>query len=1001
MLDVKSTTGGLLIPRMTELDRNDITNPATGLLVYQTDDTPGFYYFDGTSWGLIGSGAFAIDDLWDGKTGGFSVFLGEDAGVNDDGTTNSNVAVGFKALYSNTDGAHNTGIGYRALYFNISGDKNTVNGYRASHSNTSGDRNTVYGFQSDFYNKTGANNTIIGYEAGMGINNYNKSGSVFLGYQAGYSETGDNKLYIENSNSSTPLIGGDFDDDEIYLHGNVGIGTNIPAQQLHLSASMELTETHHADSGVIYKNGNRFFHDYSPSGSLGQNIFIGKNAGNFTMSGSQNYSGCSNVGIGTNTLQNNQAGFQNTAMGTDALVNNTNGNYNTAIGSFAMQNITEGDYNIAIGKDAAHGAVNSHAHKNIAIGYRSGYNLDTDAEKNILIGYKAGDNITTGANNIIIGYDINAPVATNNYQMSIGNLIFATDIDGTGTTISSGNVGIGTSTPGAALDVCGHIAQTGTGRSVFLGEYAGANDDLSSNYNVFVGYSAGRNNTTGQNNTASGYYSLYANTIGSDNTVSGYQALRNNTTACQNIAIGAKVLYSQSYNNDNVAWNTYNVAIGYSALYSNQPTASNDGNYNTAIGNLSLYSNTQGYKNTAIGYASLYSNKANSCSVAIGYGAMQYADDRIFSQETYNTAIGNEALRGSLTASNNTGRCNTSIGHHTLYLNTTGNNNTANGCYSLRCNTTGYSNIAIGYGALYSNKANNCSVAIGFGAMENADDRSSGRITCNTAIGYEALYGGSLVASNNTGRWNTSTGYRALYANKTGDYNTSIGYQALYLNATGNNNTAIGNSAFSSGTNYSNSTAIGNEAEPGASNKVAIGNTSVDWIGGQVTWSTYSDKNAKSNIQEDVKGLDFIMELHPVTFYFDKDKMDNLIGVVDSSDYAEKYDIEKIKQSGFLAQEVEQAAKKSGYDFSGIKKPKGDVSYYSLSYAEFVVPLVKAVQELNEENKELRVMSKELTQKNEELESKVEKLEGLRKEVEELKAMFLQQSIINDLVIKN
>ncbi|MCD4760889.1 tail fiber domain-containing protein, partial [bacterium] len=669
---------------------------------------------------------------------------------------------------------------------------------------------------------------------------------------------------------------------------------------------------------------------------------------------------CSNVGIGTNTLQNNQKGFQNTALGTDALTNNTNGNYNTALGGFAMHNVTEGDHNIAIGINAAYGAVNSTIHNNIAIGYRSGYNLDTGAEKNILIGYKAGDNITTGANNIIIGYDINAPNATNNYQMSIGNLIFATDIDGTGTTISSGNVGIGSSTPGAKLDVAGHIWQTGTGRSVFLGEYAGANDDLSSNYNVFVGYSAGRNNTTGQYNTASGYYSLYANTMGSDNTASGYQALRYNTTAGQNVAIGAGALYSQSYNNGNVAWNTDNVAIGYNALYSNQPTASNDGNYNTAIGNLSLYSNTKGYSNIAIGYNALYSNKANSSSVAIGYGAMQYADDRIFSRETYNTAIGNEALRGSLTASNNTGQYNTGIGHHTLYSNTTGNHNTANGCYSLKCNTTGYSNIAIGYKALYSNKANNHSVAVGFGAMKNADDRTSGRETYNTAIGYEALYGGSPMASNNTGRWNTSTGYRALYANTTGDYNTSIGYQALYLNSTGNNNTALGSSAFSSGTNYSNSTALGNDAQPGASNTVAIGNMSVIWIGGQVTWSTYSDKNAKSDIQEDVKGLDFIMELNPVTYHFNKDKMDALIGTVDSSDYAEKYDIEKIKQSGFLAQEVEQAANEAGYDFSGVKKPKGDVKYYSLSYAEFVVPLVKAVQEQQEIIEELKNEMKEL-----------------------------------------
>jgi hypothetical protein len=894
MLDVKSTNGGLLIPRMIESERNAITNPATGLLIYQTDDVPGFYYFDGISWEVIGSGAFAIDDLWDGKTDDYSVFLGESAGANDDGTANKNVAVGIMALCSNTNGTNNTGIGYRALFNNVSGDRNTANGFRALFSNTSGDGNTVYGYQPDFYNKTGANNTIIGYEAGMGIFDCNKSGSVFLGYQAGYSETGDNKLYIENSNSSTPLIGGDFSADEIYLHGNVGIGTNVPAQQLHLTASMELTETHHADSGAIYKNGNRFFHDYAPLGSLGQNLFIGKNAGNFTMSGSQNYSGCSNVGIGTNTLQNNQAGFQNTALGTDALTNNANGNYNTAIGSFAMHNITEGDYNIAIGKEAAHGAVNSHAHKNIAIGYRSGYNFDTGAEKNIVIGYKAGDNITTGANNIIIGYDINAPSSTSNYQMSIGNLIFATDIDGIGTTISSGNVGIGTSTPGAKLDVGGHIWQTGTGRSVFLGEYAGANDDLSSNYNVFIGYSTGRNNTTGHDNTASGYYSLYANTSGSNNTASGhyslyantiglnntasgYEALRNNTTACRNIAIGTRALYSQSYNNGGVPWISSNVAIGDSALYSNQPISTDLGIHNTAIGHTSLFTNTLGCFNTAIGYLSLYSN-------------------------------------------------------------TTGHENTANG--------------------------------------------------------FRSLY------SNTIGDYNTAIGLRSLYSNTTGDHNTAIGYYSLYQNTTGGNSTAIGRSAFSTG-NYSNSTALGYNAEPGASNKVIIGNTSVTWIGGHSTWHNTSDARMKTNIKEDVKGLDFIMELHPVTFYFDKDKMDNLIGVVDSSDYAEKYDIEKIKQSGFLAQEVEQAAKKSGYDFSGIKKPKGDVGYYSLSYAEFVVPLVKAVQELNEENKELRFMSEELTQKNEELEAKVEKVEGLRKEVEELKAMFLQQSIINDLVIKN
>ncbi len=49
MLDVKSTTSGLLIPRMTIADRDNIASPATGLLVYVTDDNS-FYYYDGTNW---------------------------------------------------------------------------------------------------------------------------------------------------------------------------------------------------------------------------------------------------------------------------------------------------------------------------------------------------------------------------------------------------------------------------------------------------------------------------------------------------------------------------------------------------------------------------------------------------------------------------------------------------------------------------------------------------------------------------------------------------------------------------------------------------------------------------------------------------------------------------------------------------------------------------------------------------------------------------------------
>jgi hypothetical protein len=50
ILDLKSTETGLLVPRMTITQRDLIANPATGLMVFQTNETPGFYYFNGTNW---------------------------------------------------------------------------------------------------------------------------------------------------------------------------------------------------------------------------------------------------------------------------------------------------------------------------------------------------------------------------------------------------------------------------------------------------------------------------------------------------------------------------------------------------------------------------------------------------------------------------------------------------------------------------------------------------------------------------------------------------------------------------------------------------------------------------------------------------------------------------------------------------------------------------------------------------------------------------------------
>ncbi len=69
-------------------------------------------------------------------------------------------------------------------------------------------------------------------------------------------------------------------------------------------------------------------------------------------------------------------------------------------------------------------------------------------------------------------------------------------------------------------------------------------------------------------------------------------------------------------------------------------------------------------------------------------------------------------------------------------------------------------------------------------------------------------------------------------------------------------------------------------------------------------------------------------------------------------------------QTGFVAQEVEQAAKDLNYDFSGVVAPQNDLDNYSLRYSEFVVPLVQATKELHEmiktQAKQIKVLESEL-----------------------------------------
>ena len=231
MLDIKSTNKGLLTPRMTQTLRNLIASPATGLMIYQTDNTPGYYFYNGSAWIQLATGS--TTNFWTLSGNNISNNNAGNVGI---GTNNPLVGLHIK---KDNEALRLEGSTPFLSFFNSSG---TYKGFLWQGPGENLSLGTALGNTNGrmqfYFNGTLSSEIFPGGEMRF-INNGNNSGNIkgatanleIASSKAVFGGLGQpgNLILQANEGGNSPLIG-----------GNVGIGISDPVYKLDIGNRIRL-----------------------------------------------------------------------------------------------------------------------------------------------------------------------------------------------------------------------------------------------------------------------------------------------------------------------------------------------------------------------------------------------------------------------------------------------------------------------------------------------------------------------------------------------------------------------------------------------------------------------------------------------------------------------------------------------------------------------------------------------------------------------------------------